>query len=206
MTETDYSALLKRAKSNLPDTILTPERFKIPEPDVFIEGKTTVLKNFMDIVDVIRRDANNLLGFFLRELGTAGVLDGRRVVFKSKLTARQIEEKIHSYVETYVLCSECNRPDTRLVKEGRVTYLECDACGARRPLLAKKVTKPEAAAAIEAGKIYEVTIVDVGKKGDGVARKDEFIIYVAGTTKGQTVRIKVMKVTGTICFGTVVRE
>src|SRR6266566_796206 len=60
------------------------------------------------------------------------------VVIESKVTAQQLEERIKSYVDAYVLCQECGRPDTRLVKEDRIAMLECDACGARRPVKAVK--------------------------------------------------------------------
>jgi len=139
-----YEQLLSRAKKALPAALSTGERFQVPAPDIVIEGKTTILRNFEDIVGAIRRDPNMVLTYLLRELGTAGATEGRRVVFKSKVTATQVEDRIKSYVEAYVLCQECGRPDTRLVKEARVAMLECDACGARRPVKAvKKAAKVE---------------------------------------------------------------
>jgi translation initiation factor 2 subunit 2 len=48
--------------------------------------------------------------------------------------------------------------------------LECDACGARRPVKAvKKAAKVEEAPLVE-GKVYELMIQDIGKKGDGIAK------------------------------------
>lgn len=202
----NYKTLLARAKSKLPKSISQHERFNIPEPDVLIEGKTTVLRNFGEIADAIRRNPTQVLAYLLREIGTAGSLDGNRVIFKGKVTTHQIEDRIKEYVDTYVLCSECNRPDTRLVKDDRVLILECDACGAHRPVHVRKVAKAPEAEAIEEGKVYELMIQDVGKKGDGVAKKDRFIIYVPGTTKGSIVKIRIDKVVGTVCFGSVVRE
>src|SRR2546426_10414930 len=85
----DYDQLLKRAKAALPQALSTGERFQVPEPDVVTEGKTTILRNFEDIVQAIRRDATMVLTFLLRELGTGGVKDGKRGVFKGKGTAQQ---------------------------------------------------------------------------------------------------------------------
>ena len=45
---------------------------------------------------------------------------------------------IKSYVEDYVICSECGKPDTRLVKDDRVMILRCDACGSHRPVRKRK--------------------------------------------------------------------
>jgi len=201
-----YDQLLQRAKQALPEALSSGERFQVPAPEIVFEGKTTILRNFEDIVNAIRRDSNMVLTYLLRELGTAGTLDGRRVVFKSKVTAQQVEDRVKSYVEAYVLCQECGRPDTRLVKEDRIAMLECDACGARRPVKAvKKAAKVEEAPLVE-GKVYELMIQDIGKKGDGIAKLDKYVIYVPGTAKGAIVKVHIEKIAGTVAFGRVVRE
>ena len=76
MAEQDYDALLKRARESLPERVITRERFKVPEIDVFIEGKTTVLRNFDEIASAINREPSQILVYLLRELGTAGSIDG----------------------------------------------------------------------------------------------------------------------------------
>lgn len=198
----DYNNLLKRAKEKMPETLAAHERFVIPPADVLIEGKSTVLKNFGDIVETIRRDQSHVLQYLLRELGTAGTVQGRRLVFKGKVGAKQIDDRINSFVETFVLCTECGRPDTRLVKDGRTLVLECDACGGHRPLKVKKTTRTQEAqaAALEEGKVYEVMVQDVGRKGDGVAKVDKYIIYIPGTTKGAKVKVKIDKISGSVAF------
>lgn len=198
----DYESLLDRAKKALPQTLEAHDRFQIPEPDVMIEGKTTVIRNFGAIVDQLRREPEHVFGYLLRELGTSGTLEGTRVVFKGKVGTSQIVDRIESYVDEYVLCSECNRPDTKIVKDGRVSILTCETCGAHRPVHVRKQVKQEEADDIEAGKTYELMIEDVGKKGDGIARKGRFIIYIPGSAKGTQVKVKIDKVTGSMAFGT----
>ena len=206
MSGPSYDQLLARAKQALPQALSSGERFSVPAPDIVVEGKTSILRNFEDIVQAIRRDPSMVLTYLLRELGTAGTLDGRRVVFKSKVTPQQVEERVKSYVDAYVLCQECGRPDTRLVKEDRIAMLECDACGARRPVKAvKKAAKVEEAPLVE-GKVYELMVQDIGKKGDGIAKLDKYIIYVPGTAKGSIVKVFIEKIAGTVAFGRVVRE
>lgn len=206
MTDYDYEALLKKAKANLPKNIASHERFVIPDADLFIEGKSTVFRNFGDVADTLRRDAEAIMAYLLREMGTAGNLDGRRAIFKSRLNPERLSDRLKAYVNTYVLCSECDRPDTRLVREGRVLVLECDACGAHRPVhVPRGVTTPEGPA-LEVGKVYEVLIQDLGKKGDGIARLDKYIIFVPGTTKGTIVKVKIDNISGTSAFGSVVTE
>jgi translation initiation factor 2 subunit 2 len=79
--------------------------------------------------------------------------------------------------------------------------MQCDACGAHRP-----VSKQHAAVhlvkepALKEGEIYEVRIEAVGSKGDGIAKKDKYTIYVPGTVKGDIVMIKIKKITGNLAF------
>ncbi|MCD6461376.1 MAG: translation initiation factor IF-2 subunit beta, partial [Thermoplasmata archaeon] len=137
----DYESLVERAKSKLPEEISKHERFVVPRADVLVEGKTTVLRNFGEIVGVLNRDPGDVYQYLLREMGTAGTLQGQRIVFKKRISGEQIDDKLREYVEEYVLCAECGRPDTRLEKEGRVLMLACDACGAKRPIKARKASK-----------------------------------------------------------------
>ncbi len=206
MSLRSYEDLLKRAKTNLPKTVEAHERFQIPLADIQVEGKTTILRNFVEICETIRRPPDQVLAYLLREIGTAGVLEDRRVVFKGKVTANQVQERIQGYVENYVLCSECTRPDTKLIKEDRVAILECEACGARRSVKAIKKQAKVEEVALEEGKVYELMIQDIGRKGDGIAKKDRYIIYVPGTTKGTVAKVYIEKITGTVAFGHLARE
>ncbi len=200
----NYKDLLKRAKSEIPATASSGERFQIPEPDLIAEGKSSVLRNFLDISERLRRDPQHLLQYLLRELGTPGTIEGRRVMFKSKLNPMQMTERLKEYSDTYVICSECGRPDTRMTKEGRILVLECEACGAKRPVHVKKTVKPEEVTGLKEGVVLEVTIQDMGSRGDGVARIDRYIIYVPGAQKGATVKVRIGKMSGTIAFANIV--
>ncbi len=202
----DYDSLLDRAREMLPDKVTSHERFQIPDVEILIEGKTTVLRNFEDIVNAINRETQQVLAYLLRELGTAGTIDGRRAVFKGRVTASQIEDRIDGYIETYVLCSECKRPDTRIEKEGRITILVCDACGAHRPVEVRKGSKAVPEKTLQEGQICELTIQDIGRKGDGIAKVGDYTIFVAGTAKGATVKAEIEKIAGKVAFARVVRE
>jgi translation initiation factor 2 subunit 2 len=196
----DYMALLDRAKIACPETIENHERFELPEMDVLQEGKITVLRNFIDITDKLRRDPQHLLQFMLKELGTPGNIEGRRAVFKAKISPQQINDKIQMYTETYVICSECGLPDTKMMKDGRTLMLECEACGARRPITVRKSVKADTANTIREGDIIELTISDVGKKGDGVGKIFDYLVVVPGTVKGATVHAKITKISAKTAF------
>ncbi len=206
-SEDDYNVLLTRLRKSLPETITTHKRFEIPEPEVLYEGKTTVLRNFGDIVDAINRESSHLMAFLLKEVGTAGSQEGRRAQFKGRVPVSQLGDRINNYVDLYVLCSECHRPDTKLVKEGRTLVLECEACGAHRPVRVHKSTiTSKKLSALEEGKEYDVMIQDIGKKGDGIAKIDKYTIFVPGVAKGATAKICIVKIQGSIAFAKQVFE
>jgi translation initiation factor 2 subunit 2 len=206
MSDQDYKKLLKRVIESTPKKEVSEDRFKLPKAEIFYEGNTTVIKNFDKIADAINRKPDLILKFLLGGLGTAGEISGTRVVFQGKIPARSIQDKIKDYIDTYVMCSECNRPDTHLVKQGRTMLIRCDACGAFRSVKSRKrkVTQ-QPSDKLKEGEIYDLTIKDIGKKGDGIAYHDKYTIYVSGAVKGSVVKVKIEKISGTVAFGRILQ-
>ena len=131
----DYEKLLERAREGLEDVMQNAERFSPPIPDIMHEGsKKTIIRNFSEIVDSLRRDETHLYKFLLQELGTAGSVNNRRLVLQGRVPEKKIKDRIKSYIETFVVCQECNRPDTSFLRTGRTLNLHCEACGAKRPI------------------------------------------------------------------------
>jgi predicted RNA-binding protein with TRAM domain len=52
----------------------------------------------------------------------------------------------------------------------------------------------ERIAPVKTGETYDVSIDDIAKEGDGIARVEGFVIFVPGTKVGDKVKIKVNKV------------
>jgi translation initiation factor 2 subunit 2 len=196
----DYEALLDRAIANLPDMETTDARFVIPEPKIMVEGKTTILDNFNNIADVLNRNPDHVMKYLTREMGTAGKIDGLRAVFQGRFSKEQIKSNIEAYVEEFVMCSECGRPDTQLTKMDRIMVLKCAACGAHRPVKKRRASAPVKQDAIEEGKEYDVRIDAVGSKGDGIAKVDRYTIFVPGAAKGETLKIRIKRISGTLAF------
>lgn len=205
MVDLDYKNLLKKVVDSTNKKELAEDRFKVPKADIFYEGNTTVIKNFDKISDILNRDSYVVLKFLLGSLGTAGELIGSRAVFQGKIPTKNIHDRIKDYVDMFVICSECNRPDTHLVKKGREMLIRCDACGAFRSVKSRKkkiVSQPSES--LKEGSTIELTIKDIGKKGDGIAYHDKYIIYVAGAVKGTIVKVKIKKISGTVAFGHII--
>ena len=200
-----YQKLLDRARAQLPVVRTTGDRFQVPEPDVMSDGKNTMIRNFQEITGTLRREPDHVIQYLAKELGCAGVLDLPRGVLKSRLTKDQIAQRIREYTAKYVICSECKRPDTHLQKEGRLTLLVCEACGAQRPVTVRRVVAPEKPRTpVVVGEVYRLTIEDVGRRGDGVAKKEGFVIFVTGAAqRGMTVNAKITKVLGNNAYAIV---
>jgi len=205
MSDLDYKKLLNKILSTSNKKVVE-DRFKMPKAEIFYEGNTTVIKNFDKISNTINREPKLILKFLLGGVGTAGEQEGSRVVFQGKIPSRQIQDKLKEYVDSFVICSECSRPDRHLVKKGRTTWIRCDACGAFRSVKSrKKKTVQTQDKKLQEGMIYDLTIKDIGRKGDGVAYFDKYVVYVSGAVKGSTVKVKIEKISGTVAFGQILR-
>ena len=61
-------------------------------------------------------------------------------------------------------------------------------------------------APVKVGDEIDVKIEAVGGKGDGIAKKDGFVLFVPNTKEGQEVKIRVTKVLRKVGFAEVVGE
>ena len=94
----------------------------------------TILKNFGEILESLRREEQHFSTYLLREIGTAGTIEGRRLILQGKVPRNKIEDRISTYISSFVICDECERPDTQFGRNGRTLTLNCEACGAHRPV------------------------------------------------------------------------
>ena len=137
MEKYNYEQLLEQAKAKLPEVKQSTERFEIPKVTGHIQGNKTVITNFAQICDILRRPQEQMLKYLQRELATPATIEGPRLMLGRKISSALINEKIASFCNDFVLCKECHKPDTQLIKEGRVTSMKCTACGAKHPVKGK---------------------------------------------------------------------
>lgn len=131
---TDYEKLLDKAYSEVKQVETSSERFEIPKVQGHFEGKKTVLTNITHIASHIRRDIDHFQKFLLKELAAAGQREGDRLVLNKKVSSSVINPKIEQYVKEFVICKECGKPDTQMIKEDRMSFLHCLACGAKHSI------------------------------------------------------------------------
>ena len=134
----NYKKLLEKARNELPDHIFQKERFEIPNVKGHIQGSRTVISNFLQITNLLGREPEHMLKFVLRELATPGeIKKSGSVIIGSKVPASRINEKIKKYANSFVFCYECGKPDTKIEKEGNLSFIKCMACGSRHSIKSK---------------------------------------------------------------------
>lgn len=129
--EYDYDTLLKRARTQLPEIGSKRERLELPRLNYARIGMRTVIFNFKEIADALERDPQHLLKYLTGEMATAATIQGSRVIFQGKFSEDTFHRLMERYLETFVVCPVCKRPDTKIVKEKRLSFLVCEACGAK---------------------------------------------------------------------------
>ncbi|MEM0473243.1 MAG: translation initiation factor IF-2 subunit beta [Candidatus Aenigmatarchaeota archaeon] len=134
----EYEEILKEGLEKIPEEVKSDNRLEIPKPEVSIQGSQTIIANFVEIANVIRRKPDHLLKFLSKELAAPAHIEGNRALFQGKLYSGLIEKKLESYFREFLYCPICKKPDTQIIKQDRIYILKCEACGAKNPVRAIK--------------------------------------------------------------------
>jgi len=129
----DYDNLLDRARSQVPEDAFkrSGERFQVPDVQLMLQGNRSIWQNFQEIINILNRPGKEVLKFVSGQLGTAGNMEGSQALFNGKFNAEVVDEVLNRYIDSYVICPVCTRPDTDIKKDAGAYYLVCSACGAR---------------------------------------------------------------------------
>ena len=134
-SEKEYLDTLKRARKNLPEHVFKKSRFQIPEADIFKEGNKTWITDWNRILKIINREDNadrsHLAKHLAGEFATSATEERGRLCLQGKFSNSMINRELEAYVKEFVLCEECSKPDTKLLREARILIKVCEACGAR---------------------------------------------------------------------------
>jgi translation initiation factor 2 subunit 2 len=138
VTKSDYEHLLKRIQDKLGDTRKTSTaRFELPMVDVMWEGQKTFLRNFSEFPKVLRRDPDKVLQYLSKEFAVPAERLGDKAMFVGRRAPDDFTRLFQIYVKDYVECHTCKSPDTKILKENRISFLICEACGAKSTLKGK---------------------------------------------------------------------
>ncbi len=190
----------------VPDIQSDGKRLEVPDATAQKDGAFTRLTNLEDIADTISRTPDHLHRFIQRDLGTNGKLTDGVGRYNGTFSGTDFDAATDAYVEAYVLCAECGLPDTRLVTEDGTPMLRCDACGAFRPVSKRRrgTQQTKQRDAIEEGQTYTLEIVSTGRKGDGVAERGGYTVFVPGAAEGDVVEAYIENVSGSLAFARLV--
>ncbi len=138
MVKSDYEKLLKRIQDKISEKKTdTGDRFELPSPDVMWEGQRTILRNFMDFPKILRRDPDKVLQYLAKEFATPAERSGEQAMFVGRREPHDFVNLFEIYIKDYLECPTCKSPDTRIERENRISFLVCEACGAKSSLKGK---------------------------------------------------------------------
>jgi len=138
MKKTAYERLLKRIDGGLSkNSAEIDSRFELPPVDVMWEGQRTYSRNFSDFPKIMRRDSAKLLQYLSKEFAVPAERIGDSAMFVGRRDPDDFTRLLKIYVNEYIMCPTCKSPDTRTEKEKRISFLICEACGAKSTIKGK---------------------------------------------------------------------
>lgn len=111
-------------------------RYKMPRLETQVQGKSkrTVLLNLFDISKALDRDTDEIVKYLGCRLGVSTT----PCSIKGEHAATTLQNVLQDYIESYILCRNCNSPETRYKlkrhQEHKLLCLRCAACGAVEPI------------------------------------------------------------------------
>ena len=138
MKKTVYEKLLKRIDGERSkNSAEIDSRFELPPVDVMWEGQRTYLRNFSDFPKIMRRNSAKLLQYLSKEFAVPAERIGDSAMFIGRRDPDDFTRLLKIYVNDYIMCPTCKSPDTRTEKEKRISFLICEACGAKSTIKGK---------------------------------------------------------------------
>jgi translation initiation factor 2 subunit 2 len=134
--EPDYSYdyLLGRLYGMMQAPPKVPNKIKLVPPILgMIGSKKTCIANFSILCNGMNREPDHVSLYLQVEFCTNGSLNSKNeLTLRGKFKADQIQTGITSYISRYVKCVNCKRYNTHIIKEERLSFLECLDCQAKR--------------------------------------------------------------------------
>ena len=127
-----YEELLEEALKKLPERVETKDRYTLPEPKIEYVKNKTIIRNIYEILEKIKRSERDFKKIFFRIVGMPGKFEKEGLVLNAVISKEVIKRKLEEYVQNFVVCEVCGKPETVIVEEDNVKYLKCEACGAKK--------------------------------------------------------------------------
>ncbi len=129
-----YESLLEDAYKKVKVVEKSINRFEIPKVEGQVAGKNTIITNITQIASYLRRPLDQIVKFLQKELAVPGKIENDRLILITKLNSQKVNDKIALYAKEYVICPECQKPDTEIIQDKNIKFKHCLACGAKSPI------------------------------------------------------------------------
>ncbi|KRX59860.1 Eukaryotic translation initiation factor 5 [Trichinella sp. T9] len=109
--------------------------FQLCIPLFQVEGKgngiKTVIANMPEIAKALHRPPTYTTKYFGCELGAQTQFDTKneRYIVNGDHDANKLQELLDGFIRKFVLCQQCENPETTLIVKGAKITLQCSACG-----------------------------------------------------------------------------
>jgi len=110
-------------------------RYKMPRIIAKVEGKgngiKTAIVNMSEIAKALSRPPAYLTKYFGYELGTQTMCDNKndRYIVNGEHTSDKLQNLLDGFVHKFVLCPDCDNPETNLTVKKNSIFRCCTACG-----------------------------------------------------------------------------
>jgi translation initiation factor 2 subunit 3 len=126
--DVDYKSLVDTFYSQY-NSVDAVEKLSMPPLTVSLQAKRSIFNSFTSVCSRLQRSVSEVQNFICTELGTEGSIScGGGLILKGKFRSNVYESTVKKYVKNFVMCKACKKFDTSLVKENRLTFLECHKC------------------------------------------------------------------------------
>lgn len=132
----DYERLLQRLYESLPTSGSKASRFELQQLVLERVGSKTLVRNFKQVSDSMRREPRVVMRYLLKELGVSGSYDDDSgiLTINTRVSSATLENLMNRFIKIYVICPTCGSADTRLERRDKTWVLVCEACGAEQPV------------------------------------------------------------------------
>lgn len=104
-------------------------RYKMEEAILTNQGVTMVFENIDSICGSLDRDPHLMVKFLRKHFGAkTDYKKNTAIIMKRNLLKSDLQDAVHKFIDTFVLCPKCNNPETTFSEDKAKFKLQCKAC------------------------------------------------------------------------------
>ena len=126
--------LIERAYTELNNRTNKKKKLLLTRPNVKFENKKTIVSNYSTICSKLKRDELEVKQFLDEELGKviSSINSDGMLIITGSFKQAGIIKTLESYINQYVRCTECKSLETEILKQNRITFMECKKCNSKK--------------------------------------------------------------------------